>query len=501
MKPLFPHVNQIELRLPFRSDSSRTLKRSFTFTLAALVAGVIAATPVRAEDWPMHRHDPAHTGATSETLKLPLKRAWTLDTGAQAIISSAAVVGDTVYFGTRDKLGAPDSPPQPPKMGGGMGSLFAVNAATGKVKWRFNKWTDGKGIGWVDSSPAVVGDRVYFSARDEHFYCIGTDGKAIWRTNTGGLYNSSSPTVVNGRIYVAPGATMTDFISLRASDGEILWRQTLEGTKTPEGKQDRSAQFSYSSPVVVGNRVYTAATNGIFYAMDVEKGDIQWKFLTNGIVYYFSPTAYNGKLLAAAGELDPNLYAIDLNTGKQAWKFTAPHAKSFYISSTAAADNTVYIGMGVPDQMIYAVDATTGKEKWRFSTGFPTVQGFTSSPSIAGGLVVVGAGPETQESEPMGRLFVLDAKTGARRWSDRLAAPVIASPAISGHRIFVGTMNGTMVAYQDATFSAASPKAKPRPAPTRPKTQKASASKTRKVSTAKAKKTAPAKTQPAASKP
>ena len=438
------------------------------------VAG--AASPSRADDWPMHRHDPAHTGATSETLKLPFKRAWTVKTGAQAIISSAAVVGNTVYFGTRDKLDAPDAPPQPPQIGGGIGSLYALDAATGKTRWRFNQW-EGKAIGWVDSSPAVVGDRIYFVARDGHFYCISTAGKPVWRRDTGGLHGASSPTVVDGRIYVSPGAFKTDFICLRAENGEILWRTPSEGLPAEGDRPQKIPQFSYTSPALFGNRIYIAATNGIFYALNTQSGAIDWKFNTNGIVYYFSPSLSQGRLYVAGGELDPNLYAVDLNTGNPIWTFTADHTKSFFISSPAASNDTVYIGMGVPDQVIYAVNATTGKERWRFKTGFSTTQGFTSSPSVAGGLITVGAGPEHKDAEISGRFFVIDAKTGKPRWSDKLAAPVIASPAISGHRVFVGTMDGTMVAYEDATFSAQSPKAKPRTGPTRPKTRKASLTK------------------------
>lgn len=414
----------------------------------------------------MHRHDPARTGATSEALKLPLKRAWTFKSGAMQIISSAAVVGDTVYFGTRDRLDAKDAPPRPEVMGGGLGSMYAVDAKTGKQKWRINTWTDGKGIGWVDSSPAVVGDRVYFAARDNYFYCVGTDGKRIWRTATDSQYNVSSPVVVDGRVYFSAGAYVKkqrdevhdDFFCLKASDGSRIWQTPSRGTV--RGGIEIPPQFSYTSPAVVGEAVYTAANNGVFFSLDAAKGTFNWQFDSGGIAHYFSPTVYKNRLYLAGGEKDPHLYAVEASSGQKAWEFTADHTKDFFISSTAAANDTVYIGMGVPDQVLYAVNVNTGEEKWRFATGFATVQGFTSSPAVAGGLVIVGAGPETQQSEPIGRLFVLDAKTGAKKWSDNLSQPVIASPSVSGRRVFVGTMDGAMVAYQDATYSTTSSNAK-----------------------------------------
>ncbi|MBW3623063.1 MAG: PQQ-binding-like beta-propeller repeat protein [Armatimonadetes bacterium] len=455
-----------------------------------MIAMAAVSSPIRAENWPMHRHDPAHTATTAETLKLPLKRAWTFKTGAASIVSSASVVGNTVYFGTRDRLDSPDAPPKPDQLGGGIGSLYAVDAASGKPKWRFNKWKDGKAIGWVDSTPAVVGDRIYFAARDNHVYCISTSGAAIWRTPAVGMFNSSSPTVVNGKVYLSNAFPETDFICLRASDGQILWRTPASNV---EGLYPT---FSYTSPAVVGGTVYTAATNGIFYALNAETGSVNWKFPTSGEVFYFSPTVYNGRVYCAPGARDPHLYAVDMKTGKEVWRFQAPNESSHYVSSPAAANGTIYIGMGVTDAVLYAVDAQTGKEKWRFSTGVAPAQGFISSPAVAGGLILVGAGPETALSEPIGRFFVVNSKTGKLAWRDQLASPIIASPTISGHRVFVGTTDGTMVAYGDATLSTASPKTKP-PAKTRPKTGSATLKSKPKASTPRSKtKKAAAKVKP-----
>jgi outer membrane protein assembly factor BamB len=422
----------------------------------------------------MFRHDPAHSGVSAETLKLPLKPAWSYDTGALSIVSSAAVVKNTVYFGTRDRAGETGAPPPPLLMGGGQGSLYALDAATGKLKWRFNKWTDGRGIGWVDGSPAVIGNRIYFPARDSFFYCIGTDGKAIWRTDTGGQYASAAPTVVNGRIFTAPGALKTDFISLRADNGQIVWRTPSEGVpvKTTNGVQNKQPAFSYSSPAVAGSTVYTAAGNGIFYALNPANGDIRWKFDTVGLATFFSPTVAGGRVICVPGEADPHVYAVNAETGKEAWKFKA-EGTGFVVSCPAATADTVFVVMGYPNQTLYAVNASDGKKRWGFPTGFIPSQSFTSSPAVAGGVVLVGAGQETQQSEPSGRLFALDAKSGKRIWTGPVARPIMASPSVSGHRVFVGTTGGVMHAYRDATFDTKSPKAKPPASPTRPKTPSA----------------------------
>jgi outer membrane protein assembly factor BamB len=296
---------------------------------------------------------------------------------------------------------------------------------------------------------------------------------------------------VNGLIFTAPGALQKDFICLRASDGKILWRTPSQGltVQTPTGPANKLPAFSYSSPAVAGDRVYTAATNGIFYALNTADGGIQWKYNTEGQATYYAPTVAGRYVICVPGEYNPKVYAVDRNTGIEAWSFTA-QGKAFYTSSAAATKDTVFIGSGTPDQILYALDASNGKERWRFSTGYSTSQNFASSPAIAGGLVIVGAGPETPESEMIGRVFALDISTGARLWSANLPKPVAASPSISGHRVFVGATDGVLYAYRDATSDSRSPKTKPPAPPTRPKTPsaKSTGAKTIKTGTKTAKK-------------
>src|SRR5262249_53580540 len=79
----------------------------------------------------MFRGDAAHTGAYNAPGTTAFHRLkWRFQTKAQ-ILSSPAVSGNTVYFGSNDHR------------------LYAVDLATGEKKWEFK--TDGR----VASSPAV----------------------------------------------------------------------------------------------------------------------------------------------------------------------------------------------------------------------------------------------------------------------------------------------------------------------------------------------------------
>jgi outer membrane protein assembly factor BamB len=61
-------------------------------------------------------------------------------------------------------------------------------------------------------------------------------------------------------------------------------------------------------------------------------------------------------------------------------------------------------------------------------------------PAVAAGLVI-----HTVNS---GRVFALDARTGAVRWARRQRGAIAASPAIAGGRVYVASMDGRLTAYR-----------------------------------------------------
>jgi outer membrane protein assembly factor BamB len=92
--------------------------------------------------------------------------------------SSAAVVGDTVYVGGRDKM------------------LHALDAATGKARWTFTTRAR------IDSSPAVTGGRVYVGSNDGRLYVVdAASGKKVWNFEAGAPI-TASPAVAAGRLVV-----------------------------------------------------------------------------------------------------------------------------------------------------------------------------------------------------------------------------------------------------------------------------------------------------------
>ena len=89
---------------------------------------VALGTIGHADDWRMYRKDAQHTAASSDKIKLPLKKAWVWSSarlGGVAPLSTAVVAGNRVYFcGGQTESGMARR------------QLLAVDTATGKVVWK-----------------------------------------------------------------------------------------------------------------------------------------------------------------------------------------------------------------------------------------------------------------------------------------------------------------------------------------------------------------------------
>ncbi len=104
----------------------------------------------------------------------------------------------TVYVGSRDNY------------------LYALDADTGALKWRYK--TGNK----VESSPAVYNGTVYVGSRDNYLYALDADTGALkWRYKTGNKVESS-PSVYNGIVYA--GSRDNYLYALDADTGSLRWR-------------------------------------------------------------------------------------------------------------------------------------------------------------------------------------------------------------------------------------------------------------------------------------
>jgi len=197
-----------------------------------------------------------------------------------------------------------------PVLGGGLvyvgdwsGKVYALNARNGRVAWTYQ--TGDK----VKDGLAYAGGRVYFGSYDSHVYALNArTGKLVWKAGAqqrlgarGTFY--STPAVAYGRVYI--GSTDGKVYSFGATSGKLRWSH---GT----------GSYVYASPAVWNRRVYVGSYDRNFYCFDAATGDVRWSARTSGPING-SAVVINGVVYVAS--FGGRTYAFDARTGKRLWVF------------------------------------------------------------------------------------------------------------------------------------------------------------------------------------
>ncbi len=233
------------------------------------------------------------------------------------------------------------------------GQLLALNAKTGKTIWRKSLPAQ------AESSPLVVGKRVYFGAKDGKLYALRTkNGSVAWTTQLAGEVKAA-PAFHKGLLYVGDyGGEMN---AVRARDGRIKWQAGSQGLSF-----SRTGAF-YSTPAVAFGRVYAGNNDGRVYSFDAATGELAWTRSTGGYVYS-GPTVAQTKSSPPTvyiGSFDGNIYALDAKTGDSRW---VKSAGGPVIGSLSVIGNTVYVASFSPKQTRgFAVG--DGRQVFSFHTG------------------------------------------------------------------------------------------------------------------------------------
>jgi outer membrane protein assembly factor BamB len=183
------------------------------------------------------------------------------------------------------------------------GYVYALDAGTGRTRWRFA--TGGKVKGGV----ALSGHRLYVGSYDGHVYALNAlTGRQVWRASaqarlgpTGTFY--ATPAVAYGRVYI--GSTDHKVYSYGATTGALRWSYT-------------TGSYVYSSPAVWRLRVYIGSHDGNLYCFDAATGSVRWRFNAHGIISG-SPTVLDGIVYFAT--VQNRTLALNARTGKLLWTF------------------------------------------------------------------------------------------------------------------------------------------------------------------------------------
>ncbi len=278
-----------------------------------------------------------------------------------------------------------------------------------------------------------------------------TGGGVRWRYIEGDEAYLSSPAVVGNRVYFTTaemrvGRGRGEIVCLDASDGRLLW-------KTRPERYDAT----FSSPVISGE--YLVVGEGLHTTTDARviclslapgrEGEILWSYQTRSHVES-TPAIYNGKVYVGAGDKE-GYYCFALEGDGAGnpkvlwhrWGEQYPDAET----SIAAANGRFYAGLGNDGQALVELDAGTGEELRRIDMPYPVF----SPPAIVDGKLYVGCGNgnfakhASQLGLPTaGQLVRVDLETFSIDWSYDLPDTVLGSPAVKDGKLYAGCRNGEL---------------------------------------------------------
>jgi outer membrane protein assembly factor BamB len=322
------------------------------------------------------------------------------------------------------------------------------------------------------------------------------DRKPVWRVDLPGA-GHSSPVLWGEQLFVtsaAPDSGLRWLVSLRASDGGLLWK-----TESPFESHHIHVQngFATSTPAVDAKRVYCAWASPSDYSIVAydHRGKQLWRTTLGGYVsehgYGTSPMLYQDLVIVTNDQDgESSLQALDANSGAIRWR-VARHTREKQNASYAVP--CIYKPSGGPDELIVnswahgmsSLNPLTGAINWEMQTFERRPVG---SPVLVAGLLVGNCGdgggnnslvavrpPKSSDQKPevvykldktsapyvptvvaagdlaflwsdRGIVTCIDGATGKIYWRERVGGNFSGSPVHVGNKIYCISADGDLVA-------------------------------------------------------
>jgi outer membrane protein assembly factor BamB len=346
--------------------------------------------------------------------------------------------------------------------------LFFTQGESTVQAWNFSDPSKPPTLAWetpVPGSGSVgtgiqYGDgKVFPGSFEPHQMALDAKtGKVIWDTETKGAMTFSG-SYYEGKLLKACEHDNI-FYCFDATTGKILWMFS-PGT-----------QFGYwvSGCAVAYGRVYELNKDGHLYALDVNTGQLSWKYKGPGYMFWPGwPVVADGKVYATTGQRassDPitreysksEFACLDAYTGQLVWKL--PIEAYAPRESVAIAYGNLYLIPGYIEENtmdsyttldeVWAI-GTKSWPMWRHdpehtATGqsgptnltlrweFTASGAIVSSPSVADGRVYVGSQDKN--------IYCLDARCGRFIWNFTTGSRIKSSPAVVDGYVYIGPDDG-----------------------------------------------------------
>jgi eukaryotic-like serine/threonine-protein kinase len=264
-------------------------------------------------------------------------------------------------------------------IGSSAGTLYALNAATGAIKWSFNTNSPVNGNTFFNGV-------VYAVCSNGSLYAINEDGTLKWTFSSDAPATFSVASVHYNMVYFYMANNLGNFFyALDEATGSVKWQRFGGRGIGP------------SKPTIANQKIYYGTDNGE-HALDALTGEHLWLY-PSGLTFV-NPAFADGKVYTSTeGTI---LSSLDANTGTLNWFFKEP-GQFTVTTAPAIHDNVAYVGCHLG---LYAINVADGSVKWKY--GGDASQPHFASPVISNGLLFTS----------VGKLIAIDIATGISRWSN-----------------------------------------------------------------------------------
>ncbi len=283
-----------------------------------------------------------------------------------------------------------------------------------------SKWKTNVGAG--DSTPALVGDKLYVFARqgdEEVTLCLNAaDGKEIWKDKytaqavTGPAAKHpgprSSPAVADGKVVTLGVAGVVS--CLDAASGKVLWRKDPFPKVAPKF-------FAATSPIIVDGMAIAhvgGQGNGAIIAFALATGDEKWRWGAEGPDYGSPALMTVDGVKQIVTPTEKSIVGIAVADGKLLWQRPFPIQGMAYNAATPIIEGqtVIYTGKGRGAKAVKIAKKGDGFEATELWSN-PDLAPQFNSPVLKDGFLF--------GLSDKGNLYCLDAKTGKTAWTDTAA--------------------------------------------------------------------------------
>jgi outer membrane protein assembly factor BamB len=360
-------------------------------------------------------------------------------------------------------------------------TITPSNAARLSAQWTFKPPSAPSGLNGFFSSPTVYNGMIYIGARNGYFYAVNeATGTVKWSRFIGYVTHKTcgkegftstatvAPDPATGVLTVYVYGPSGYLYAMRAANGRNVWPPAVVGIPSTT----KNDYYAWGSPLVSQGRIYVGISSqcdvplvrGGLDAFNQSTGALENTFWTapvntRGASIWSSPATDGSSVFAAtgngpAGSDGYSVLRLSRNLSTLRGKWEVPASQQVFDSDFGASPGiwtsagTEMMGVCNKNGVFYAfnADRLSKGPVWQDQIGNPVTVGpgqCDAAPVYDGSSLYLGSNGTTIGGTAYGgSIRKVDPATGTYTWQTGLTAPIIGSPTLDGAGVIAAASFG-----------------------------------------------------------